>query len=140
MGVKYDEKSCGIVVFREEDGVRKFLLLHYPNGHWDLAKGHVEEGESEMETARRELEEETGISNVNFLDGYREQISYEYYRPGGKLSNKEVIFFLAKTRDENIELSHEHQNSVWLEYKAALDRLTFDNAKQLLEKAEKFLA
>ena len=59
MEIKYDEKSCGIVLFREEEGTRQFLLLHYPSGHWDLAKGHVEEGETEHETATRELLEET---------------------------------------------------------------------------------
>ncbi len=139
MGVKYDEKSCGIVVFREHEGQKLFLLLHYPNGHWDLAKGHVEEGESEHETAMRELEEETGISKADFIDGYREQISYIYRTHKGKISNKEVIFFLAKTSDHEIELSHEHHNSVWLPYDKAIEKLTFENAKQLLRKSKKFL-
>lgn len=140
MGVKYNEKSCGIVVFREEEGKRLFLLLHYPNGHWDLAKGHVEEGENELETAHRELSEETGIKNIDFIEGYREQISYIYRNHKGKISNKEVIFFLASTTESDVKLSHEHHNSIWLPYEEAVEKLTFENAKELLRKAKKFLA
>lgn len=135
---KYDEKSCGIVVFREHEGKRKFLVLHYPSGHWDFAKGHVEEGESEKETATRELLEETGIADIIFIDGFREQISYEF-KVRGNLISKEVIFFLAKTDLKDIHLSHEHKGSMWLPYEEAFNRATFDNAKNLLKKANEFL-
>ena len=62
---KPDEKSCGVVLFRE-DPRREYLILHYPGGHLDFAKGHVEKGEerAEKRTALRELEEETGIKTV----------------------------------------------------------------------------
>ena len=79
MGIKFDEKSCGVVLFREEKGEYLFLILHYPGGHWDLPKGHVEEGETEHETANRELLEETGIADLEFVDGYREEISYQHF-------------------------------------------------------------
>ena len=49
------EKSCGAVVFREENGVRLYLLLHYAEGHWDLPKGHVEKGESEEQNKLKKL-------------------------------------------------------------------------------------
>ena len=115
MGIKFDEKSCGVVVYREEKGEKIFLVLRYPSGHWDLAKGHVEDGETEHETAARELLEETGIADVEFVDGYREEISYKHY-PKGKLSNKQVIFFLGKTELSDIRLSHEHHDFEWLGY------------------------
>lgn len=137
MGVKYDEKSCGVVLVTAQEP-RQFLLLHYPNGHWDLAKGHVEEGEDEKETARRELEEETGIKEINFVSGFREEISYKYYRQG-RLSNKQVVFFLATTPEKQIKLSHEHQDHLWLPFEDALEKLSFDNARNLLKKAQKFL-
>jgi len=57
-------KSCGAVVYRENAQV-KYLLLHYGGAHWDFVKGEMEEDESEEETARRELEEETGITGAN---------------------------------------------------------------------------
>ncbi len=138
MGIKFDEKSCGILLFRVKDGTILYLLLYYPSGHWDLPKGHVEKGESEHETAARELLEETGIADISFIKGFREEISYEYKRTK-KLSNKQVVFFLAKTQLEDIKLSHEHKGFKWLPYGPAFNKLTFDNAKNLLKKAKKFL-
>lgn len=131
------EKSCGVVLFHE-NGRREYLLLHYPGGHWDLPKGHVEKGESEKETAARELEEETGIKEIEFISGYREVISYKYHR-GPKLSTKEVVYFLAKTSAKEVKISHEHQNFLWLPYNEAVEKLTFENAKDLVRKAEKSL-
>ena len=138
MGIKFDEKSCGVVLFREESSERLFLILHYPGGHWDLPKGHVEDNETEHETASRELLEETGIADLKFVDGYREEISYQHF-PKGKLSNKQVVFFLGKTNLSDIKLSHEHHNFQWLPFKEAVDKLTFDNAKNLVKKAKEFL-
>lgn len=138
MGIKYHEKSCGVVLFRQEEDGRKYLILHYPSGHWDLAKGHVEEGEEELETALRELEEETGISNIDFLAGFRYPLSYKYMRKG-RLSHKQVVFFLAETDQSDVQISHEHQDFQWLPYEAAHAKLTFDNAKELLAAAKKHL-
>lgn len=136
--VKYDEKSCGIVIYREKDGTNLYLVLHYPGGHWDFPKGHVEYGEDEHQTASRELLEETGIADFQFIDGFREEVSYEYRRQGIK-SNKQVVFFLAKTALEKIKLSHEHHHFKWLPFGPAFNRLTFDNAKNLLKKAKEFM-
>lgn len=139
--VKYDEKSCGIVVFRHAPEADKnlYLLLHYPGGHFDFPKGHVEKGEDEKQTALRELIEETGISDLDFIDGFREEISYKYRRRK-QLSNKQVVFFLGKTETEKIKISHEHHGHLWLPYEAALKKLTFENARELLRKAGKFLS
>lgn len=138
MEIKYDEKSCGIVIYREKDGINLYLLLHYPGGHWDFPKGHMEHGEDEHQTASRELVEETGISDFQFVDGFREEVSYEYRR-GKKMSNKQVIFFLAKTNLEEIKLSHEHHHFKWLPFGPAYNKLTFENARNLLKKAKNFL-
>lgn len=132
---EFDEKSCGIILFREGKSERLFLLLHYPSGHWDFPKGHVEQyDKTEQDTAKRELLEETGISQVEILDGYREPMNYTYLRDK-KPSNKQVIFFLAKTGQEDVTISHEHFDFDWLPYDVAYNRLTFDNAKNLLKKA-----
>lgn len=137
--VKYDEKSCGVVLFRRTEEQNQFLLLHYPNGHWDFPKGHVEDNETEEQTALRELTEETGIQNAEILSNFRHGISYRYFR-NGKPSNKQVIFFLAETTEDTVAISHEHQNHIWLPYSEALQKLTFDNAKQLLIKAQNHLS
>ncbi len=103
-----------------------------------MAKGHVEAGEDERTTAARELTEETGIKKIRFFDGFREQISYTYSLHR-KPSNKEVIFFLAETPEYFIKISHEHRGFKWLPYQDAVKKLTFDNARNLIHKAEKFL-
>ena len=132
MVIKYDEKSCGIVLCREKDGTNLYLILHYPGGHWDLPKGHIESGENEHQTAARELLEETGVADFTFVDGFREEISYKY-KKDKKMSNKQVIFFLAKTDLEEIKLSHEHHAFKWLPFGPAFNKLTFENAKNILK-------
>jgi len=136
---EFNEKSCGLVVFRKENGENFFLVLKYPGGHYDFPKGHVEpEDESEKATALRELEEETGIKNLRFVEGYREEISYIYNRKN-KLSNKQVIFFLGETDEKDVKISDEHLHYYWLLYDDALEKLTFENAKSLLKSAKNLL-
>jgi 8-oxo-dGTP pyrophosphatase MutT (NUDIX family) len=132
------EKSCGIVLFRREKSNRFFLLLHYPGGHWDFGKGHVELNEDEKTTALREMREETGIKNIAFLEGFRHKVDY-FYRRDRKLYHKDVIFFIGETGETGVKLSHEHQGYAWLPYEEALHQLTFDNAKLLLKKSENVL-
>lgn len=132
------ERSAGILIYRQLQDSREYLLLHYPGGHFDFPKGHVEKEETEHETAYRELKEETGIEKIVWIEGYREKIHY-LYRRGSALMSKDVIFFLARTRQKKIKLSHEHQGSLWLPYKEAMEKLTFKTAKDLLKKAESFL-
>ena len=132
------ETSAGIVIFRQLQNQREYLLLHYPSGHFDFPKGHVEAGESEHETAYRELQEETGIQKIVWIEGFRHQINYTYRR-GQDMMSKDVIFFLARTTQKKVTLSHEHQGSVWLPYQEAVTKITFDTARGLLKKAEGFL-
>jgi len=138
---RYDEKSCGVVLFRKEGRpphqVRKYLLLHYPGGHIDFPKGHVEKDESERQTLRRELMEETGIKDVKIYPKFHEPISYKYMKEG-KLSNKQVMFFLGETKTREVTISFEHKNFFWLPFEPALKKITFKNAKNLLLKAEKY--
>lgn len=132
------EKSAGIVIFLEKSKEILFLLLHYPTGHWDFVKGKIESGETESETALREAKEETGISDLKFIDGYKEKINYNFQYEG-ELIYKEVVFFLAKTETEEIKISHEHLDYSWLNYKNALEKTTYQNAKNVLTKANDLL-
>jgi bis(5'-nucleosidyl)-tetraphosphatase len=131
------EKSCGAVVFFKGNEVN-YLLLHYEAGHWDFVKGNVELNESEKDTVIRELQEETGIADAKFIEGFREKVEYFYRRQGATI-RKEVVFFLIETRTEKIELSYEHVGYAWLNHQRALERLTFKNAKDVLQKAHEFL-
>ncbi len=154
-----DEISAGIVIYRQLKTKREYLLLHYPSGHYDFPKGHIEKGESEKEAALRELKEETGIKKIVWIEGFRKKIRYGYIRHTGraaarliqsrpavaghpydkKYSIKEVIFFLARTTQKKIAISFEHQGSVWLPYKEAIEKITYPQAKSVLKRAEKYL-
>ena len=133
-----EETSAGIVLFRKENNENLFLLLHYPSGHWDFVKGKMENNESYNETAIRETREETGIIDINFVEGFEEWIEYNFQFQK-ELVNKKVVFFLAETKTKDIEISHEHQNFIWLNYIDAMEKTTFDNAKTVLSKAQKKL-
>ena len=133
------QKSAGIVLFRNISNENEFLLLNYPQGHWDFIKGKVEQNETPHETAIRETKEETGITNIEFVDGFEESVEYDF-RFKKEDIHKKVIFFLAKTNEKNIKLSHEHNDYLWLEYNDALKKTTFENAKNVLTKANEFLS
>ena len=92
--MKEEEVSAGIILFNEKIK-RKFLLLNYPSKHWDFVKGKMEKGETPHETAIRETKEETGISDVEFIDGFEEEIEYYFYADKQEI-HKKVIFFLEK--------------------------------------------
>ena len=133
------EKSAGIVLFRNDSDKNEFLLLNYPQGHWDFVKGKIERNETSHEASIRETREETGITNIEFIDGFEESVEYDF-RFRKEDIHKKVIFFLAKTDEKNIKLSHEHNDYLWLEYSDALKKTTFENAKNVLSKANQFLS
>jgi len=140
------EVSVGTAVFRLENGQRAYLILKYPSGHFDFPKGHMEEGESEEETLRRETEEETGIRELRILPD-RTSIRYFYVAKGGERERriregrgriifKVVHFYPAETKETEVRISHEHTGFEWLPYEEAIGRLTFENAKEVLRRAE----
>ncbi len=133
------EKSCGTIVFRKEkDGTIKYLTLHYIEGHWEFVKGHVEKNEKEEQTALRELKEETGISDCEMQDGFREEINY-FFKSGEKNISKNVVFFLALVRSPEIMLSDEHIGFAWLNFEHAMKKLKFKNSQDVLTKAKEFI-
>ena len=135
------EKSCGVVLFNSD----KFLLLQHINedsrvdGHWDFPKGHVELGEEEIDTALRELKEETKIEDVDIIPSFKQFINYNISKDTLSVSKK-VIFFLAETKVWDVSLSSEHQNFVWLNFEEAIETLTYDNAKNILKEAHIFIS
>ena len=127
------ERSYGAVVFRR-DGDLRYLILQYGAGHWDLVKGHGEQGESEKETVLRELEEETGITRATFIPGFREVIHYFFQRRGHTVY-KEVVYYLIETPEEEVHLSDEHVAYRWLSYGEAIEMITFANSKRMVGQA-----
>jgi 8-oxo-dGTP pyrophosphatase MutT (NUDIX family) len=154
------EKSAGAIIFRRENGKIYYLLLHYQainrkGGHWEFAKGHIEEGENYEQTVKREVAEETGLKDIKIIPGFKEHIKYFFRsRPAGRESamatpsgqNKKapwvfklVTFFIAETRTKDIKISDEHIGFVWLELEEAIKKTTYKNSKDLLKKANEFI-
>jgi 8-oxo-dGTP pyrophosphatase MutT (NUDIX family) len=134
-----EETSAGIVIYRKENSEKLFLLLHYPSGHWDFVKGKMESGETAQQTAIRETKEETGITDITFVENFEEWIEYNF-KYQGELVQKKVVFFLAETKTKNVKISHEHSGYTWMNYNTSMEKTTFDNAKTVLTKAQRLLS
>jgi len=127
------ESSIGIILFNKN----KYLLLNYEAGHWGFPKGNKEKYETDEETARRELKEETGITAIIIPKEFQEKEEY-FYKKEGKTIHKEVLYVLAETQETNVTLSKEHTDYKWVTYEEAMNLLTFSQGKELLKKAEEF--
>jgi 8-oxo-dGTP pyrophosphatase MutT (NUDIX family) len=139
------EKSAGAIIFRKENGKIFYLLLYYPSlshraekNFWDFPKGHIEKGENEIDTIKREIFEETGIKEFKILDGFKEKIKY-FFRWQGKTILKFVTFYLAETKEKEVKISPEHIDWRWADFETALSLLTHQNSKEILKKAHSFL-
>lgn len=137
------ERSAGVVVYRIDRSpgrppTRLFLLLDYGR-HWDYPKGHLEKGEDDATAARRELAEETGITDVELIEGFSCEITYHFHSSRKGLVKKAVNFFAGKVTTDSVVLSHEHVGYAWLELEAALAQVTFENARNILAAAAAFL-
>ncbi len=131
------EKSCGAVIYKIKDGKIYYLLSKMGLGHTSLSKGHVENNETELETAQREIFEETSLKpaiDINF----RKVINYS---PCEGVS-KDVIFFVAKCIEDK-QPKDDHDDEVvsflWLLKNDAISALTYDSDKDVLKDAIKYI-
>ncbi len=130
-----EERSAGSIIYRQSPKGKMYLLLNYPSGHWDFVKGNIEKGETFKQTVLREIREETGISDITFVDGFEDKIEYHYQRDG-QVIHKEVVFFLSNTKTDQVVLSHEHLDYMWLNFNDALGKLTYKTAQKLFKKVK----
>ncbi|MEO9306810.1 MAG: NUDIX domain-containing protein [Nitrososphaera sp.] len=130
-----EERSAGAIIYRQSPQGKMYLLLNYPSGHWDFVKGNIEKGEALKETVLREAREETGITDIAFVDGFEDKVEYHYQRDG-QVIHKEVAFFLATTNTDKITLSFEHQDYTWLGFDEALAKLTYKTAQNIFKKVK----
>ncbi|MAV07259.1 MAG: diadenosine tetraphosphate hydrolase [Euryarchaeota archaeon] len=129
------ETSCGLIL-RNGDLI---LLLRYPQGHWGFPKGHVEENDlSHQATAIRELEEETGITDVEIIGNWFTSTKYTYMKKNIP-REKEVHWFPARTNSMDISLSEEHTDYIWIDVDSAEEMITFEEEVGVLQEARKIL-
>ncbi len=123
------EKSCGAVVYRGKKGEREILLIRHKNGgHWAFPKGHVEKGETEEETALREIREETGLK-VKLKTDFRHCVTYS---PKANVL-KDVVYFAAKAKSDDAKAQPEEVLEVqWKTPQDALQTVTYENDREIL--------
>ena len=133
--VCYYEKSCGAVLFTNDGGERKYILITNISGHIGFPKGHIEYGETEKQTALREIYEETGV-HTTIIDGFREFYNYRI----NNFIKKKAIYFLAAFNPKDIQMNiMEISEYRLLNYQQAYEILNFRHDKRILEKAELFI-
>ncbi len=134
------EKSSGFIIYRKEKNDVFYLLLKYPpreegKEYWGFPKGHLENDEDLLEAAIRELEEETGIKkNEIDIKKFKKWIKY-FFKRESKNVFKIVVYFLAETKKESVELSSEHLDYKWVNYAEAKEMISFSNTEKVLSAA-----
>ncbi len=135
-----EERSAGYVLYRVRDGEREYLIIkNRHGGHWGFPKGHLEPGETPLEAARREVAEEVNIDSIEHVPGFSESVSYRFYR-GREVVKKTVTFFLGRAGKTGSPDPREIDAMRWLPYPEAWRQLTYKEQRDILEKAERFLA
>ena len=129
------EKSCGARVVRRIGDTPQILLIKHNGGHWAFPKGHVEAGETEEQTALREVQEETGLL-VKLDTRYREMVTFS---PAPR-TMKDVVYFAATvvSGTETPQLT-EVSDVRWVAFEEAHRFITYDNDRRLFEKLCAFL-
>lgn len=133
------EKSCGAVVFTKDQGEPRYIIIHQTNGVYCFPKGHVEPGETEEETALREIKEEVGL-DVKICEGFRKTDEYKFSVNGEKVIQKEVVYFLAEFENQTPHHQESELSGVYLlNIDEALDMLSFDGMRQILQEADEYI-
>ncbi|MCF6229006.1 MAG: NUDIX domain-containing protein [Planctomycetes bacterium] len=128
--------AAGVILAHDDDGTWKFLLLQNSrHGTWGFAKGHAESGEDEITAARREVQEETGISEYQLVDGFHETYDYDVNTESRGAYRKKVHYFLATVAEQTFDGSEEHSDARWLGLEEASKLIKHKQTLLTLKKA-----
>ena len=128
------EKSVGAIVVNT-DGL--YLLLNRANkdgDFWEFPKGHQLEGESDIETLKRELKEETGIEKFELIENFLGKNEYVSSSTG---NTRIILLYLIKVLNDKIIISQEHKGYIWATFDDALTKLNHDKWKEILINSKK---
>ena len=132
------EKSCGAIVFTKDNDDIRYVIIESKEGFLGFPKGHVESNETELQTAQREVFEETGL-NVKFLENFQTEDSYLFNR-NNETRIKKIVYFLAEYSNQTPLPQETELNNIYLmDYETALSSFQFDNLKRILTEAHNYL-
>ena len=133
--------ACGVIAVRKESDKFLFLIVDSAKGYWGFPKGHQDAGESETETAKRELYEETGIRDIELTD--KKFLCNYIFEYKGEKFDKDVIFFLGFARESRIdipkEFSHEITDARWVDCSEAKKLFDYPHTQKVLKEANEYL-
>ncbi|MEO8209119.1 MAG: NUDIX domain-containing protein [bacterium] len=135
------DKSIGIILYCKFPRSLKFLILKHKKGHWSFAKGHMDKGETAFETAKRELHEEAGIDDIEFLSKkILIQENYIFLNRNKVKVLKSVDYYIAKSRTKKVKIDmKEIINYRWCTLAAAEKVITFKESRKTLKKASSII-
>lgn len=132
------EKSCGAVVFTKDNGYIKYVIVQSMEGIYGFPKGHMEGAENEIETALREIAEETGLI-VDIINGFRTEDLHTFNR-NGEIRMKHIVYFLAEYSKQTPTAQESELSSIHLmDFDTAIAAFQFDSSKRILTEAQSFL-
>ena len=137
------EKSVGAVVFRKQAGEILYLLLCYRSWQWDFPKGHTEAGESEEQTLRREILEETGLAQISILPNFRRSVWYFYRAKGNERKEriekgrgvnifKKAVLYCVQSGTAQVQIDFESKDFAWLSFEEAFKKIGNSNSRKIL--------
>lgn len=125
---------------------RRYLLILHTKGHWGFPKGHKDPGESDLETAQRELQEETGLTSYSVVTDRVFTEQYQFINPKGIQVDKTVIYYLAQiqmsgpNQDPHVTIqADELADYRWCSYEQGLELMTYPASRQVLIESEAYL-
>ena len=137
-----NEKSCGVIIFTTVNNVRKYVIVRgvgIYQKYCGFPAGHMEPGETEQETALREVKEETGL-DVVLLDGFRTVDEHFLAREGRPNDKKTNVYFLAEFHDQELVAQKSEVSEIALmDYEEALNSFEYEGSKRELTEAEEYL-
>lgn len=133
------ETNCGAIIFRRDHDPKYLMLYRKASSlykqNWEFSKGLREPNEADIDTVKREVKEETGLKDMRFVEGFKERVSW-FFKRNGETVNKESIYYLIETEQEEIILSEEHEEYKWMTFDEAMQVIKFKNLIELFKKAD----
>lgn len=132
----HKEKSCGVIIYQDRIDTQYLVVKSKSKGHWGFPKGHIEETETEIDTARREVKEETGL-DILIHEGFKTSMEYPISDTNNR---KQVILFLGTPTSNSVTIQKSKIAMYkWATYTDASNLFEYEDHKQVLKQAHEFL-